>query len=398
MKDILFVIDSLTCGGAEKSLISLLNNIDYSIYNVDLLLIRRGGEFEKFLPKEVNLLEVPNYFKFLSREYTGTIQSKIKYTFYRCKTTLNLKINNIKRESIHSEQIVYNSIKKILKPIDKKYNVAVAYSQGFPTYFVSEKVKANKKLAWINCNYIKTKYDKDLDNKFYNNIDKIIVVSKFIYESMARMKYGYRDKMKIILDIIDPKLIINMSLEEAKELKNIDKFKILTVGRLAKVKGYDLVIKTVNLLKLNNFDFKWFIIGEGLERNKIEELIKIYKLENEVTLLGSKSNPYKYMKRCDLYVQTSRKEGFGLTVMEAKILKKVVVATNFDTVNELLSDKVDGIIVEKDENSIYKAIKQLINNDTYYNEIKSNVEKLTPYNSINEINKFYDEISSITTE
>ena len=398
MKDILFVIDSITCGGAEKSLISLLNNIDYSIYNVDLLLIRRGGEFEKFLPKEVNLLEVPNYFKFLSREYTGTIQSKIKYTFYRCKTTLNLKINNIKRESIHSEQIVYNSIKKILKPIDKKYNVAVAYSQGFPTYFVSEKVKANKKLAWINCNYIKTKYDNDLDNKFYNNIDKIIVVSKFIYESMARMKYGYRDKMKIILDIIDPKLIINMSLEEAKELKNIDKFKILTVGRLAKVKGYDLVIKTVNLLKLNNFDFKWFIIGEGLERNKIEELIKIYKLENEVTLLGSKSNPYKYMKRCDLYVQTSRKEGFGLTVMEAKILKKVVVATNFDTVNELLSDKVDGIIVEKDENSIYKAIKQLINNDTYYNEIKSNVEKLTPYNSINEINKFYDEISSITTE
>lgn len=398
MKDILFVIDSLTCGGAEKSLISLLNNIDYSIYNVDLLLIRRGGEFEKFLPKEVNLLEVPNYFKFLSREYTGTIQSKIKYTFYRCKTTLNLKINNIKRESIHSEQIVYKSIKKILKPIDKKYNVAVAYSQGFPTYFVSEKVNANKKLAWINCNYIKTKYDKDLDNKFYNNIDKIIVVSKFIYESMSRMKYGYRDKMKIILDIIDPKLIINMSLEEAKELKNIDKFKILTVGRLAKVKGYDLVIKTANLLKLNNFDFKWFIIGEGLERNKIEELIKIYKLENEVILLGSKSNPYKYMKMCDLYVQTSRKEGFGLTVMEAKILKKVVVATNFDTVNELLSDKVDGIIVEKDENSIYKAIKQLINNDTYYNEIKSNVEKLTPYNSINEINKFYDEISSITTE
>ncbi|EOU1110662.1 glycosyltransferase [Clostridium perfringens] len=398
MKDILFVIDSLTCGGAEKSLISLLNNIDYSIYNVDLLLIKKGGDFEKFIPKEVNLLEVPNYFKFLSREYTGTIQNKIKYTFYRFKTTLNLKINNIKRESIHSEQIVYNSIKKILKPIDKKYNVAVAYSQGFPTYFVSEKVKANKKLAWINCNYIKTKYDKDLDNKFYNNIDKIIVVSKFIYESMSRMKYGYRDKMKIILDIIDPKLIINMSLEEAKELKNIDKFKILTVGRLAKVKGYDLVIKTANLLKLNNFDFKWFIIGEGFERNKIEELIKIYKLENEVILLGSKSNPYKYMKRCDLYVQTSRKEGFGLTVMEAKILKKVVVATNFDTVNELLSDKVDGIIVEKDENSIYKAIKKLINNDTYYNEIKSNVEKLTPYNSINEINKFYDEISSITTE
>ena len=394
MKDILFVIDSLSCGGAEKSLISLLSNIDYSLYNVDLLLLKRGGEFEKFLPKEVNLLESPEYFKFLNGKYKGSIQKKIQYMLYRLKTTSNLRLNNISKKAIHSEQVVYKSINSILNPLDKKYDIAIAYNQGFPTYLVADKVQAYKKLAWINCNYVKTMYDKDLDNKFYNQIDKIIVVSQFIYDSMSKMKYGYKDKMKIILDIIDPKLIINMSLEkEPKELKDIDEFKILTVGRLATVKGYDLAVKAANLLKNNSFKFKWFIIGEGAERKYIEDLIIKYNLENEVILLGAKPNPYPYMKMCDLYVQTSRKEGFGLTVMEAKILKNVIVATNFDTINELLSDKIDGVIVEQNENSIYEAIKQIINNNACYNEIKSNVEKLIPYSSVNEINKFYEEIS-----
>ncbi|MEN8076855.1 glycosyltransferase [Clostridioides difficile] len=391
MKNVLFVIDSLTCGGAEKSLISLLNNIDYSIYNVDILLFKRGGEFERFLSGKVNLLEIPDYFKFLNGQGK---KNKINYGIHRLKTSLSLRINNIKKNKIHSEQIVYNSIKGILQPLNKKYDVAVAYSQGLPTYFVSDKVEASKKLAWINCNYIKTIYDKDLDNKFYNNIDKMVVVSQFIYDSMCDMKYRYKDKMKIILDIVDPKLIMNMAIEErAKEMEEEVKFKILTVGRLATVKGYDLVIKTSNLLKKNNFEFKWFIIGEGPQRNEIKDLIHSYSLENEVILLGAKANPYPYMKDCDLYVQTSRKEGFGLTVMEAKILKNVIVSTNFDTVSELLKTNFDGIVVDKDENSIYESIRDLINDKSLYNKIKSNVESLKPYSSTNEIEKFYEEIT-----
>lgn len=394
MKNILFVIDSLTCGGAEKSLISLLNNIDYSIYNIDVLLFKRGGEFEEFLPKKVNLLDIPDYFKFLNGQYKGNKKNKIKYVVHRIGTSLGLRINNIRRKKIHSEQVVYKAIKNILQPLNKKYDIAVAYNQGFPTYFVSEKVQANKKLAWVNCNYIKTMYDKDLDNKFYNNIDKIVVVSQFIYDSMAKMKYGYKDKMKIILDIVDPKLIMDMAVEEvATEMDKGNEFRILTVGRLSTVKGYDLAVKTANLLKENKFKFKWFIIGEGPQRKEIEELIESYKLENEVKLLGPRLNPYPYMKNCDLYVQTSLKEGFGLTVIEAKILQNVVVATNFDTINELLKDKFDGIIVEKDENSIYEGIRDLINNKSLYNKIKSNVEKLKPYSSTNEIEKFYEEIS-----
>lgn len=393
MKDILFVIDSLTCGGAEKSLISLLNNFDYSKYNVDILMMKRGGEFENFLPINVNILESPEYFRFLCGDKSISFKKKISYIKSRLNTTIRLRINDKRKEPIHSEQVVYNSIKNILNPMKKNYDLAVAYSQGFPTYFISEKVQADKKLAWINCNYVKTKYDKDLDNRFYNNIDKIIVVSNFIYNSMLEMKYNYKNKMKIILDIVDPKLIEDMAFnDEATEFNNVEEIKILTVGRLAAVKGYDLVVRTASLLKKNNYKFKWFIIGEGPERREIETLISKNELNNYVILLGAKSNPYPYMKSCNLYVQTSRKEGFGLTIMEAKILRKVIVSTNFDTINELIINGFDGIIAEKNENSIYSSIKKLLDDKSYFNKIEKNVKNLEQYNSIKEINKFYEEI------
>ncbi|MGG7157910.1 glycosyltransferase [Clostridium perfringens] len=330
----------------------------------------------------------------MNGEYNGCVFNKFKYLFYRIKTSINLRINNISKNSIYPEQVLYNSVKNILNPIMKKYDMAVAYSQGFPTYFISDKVSSNKKLAWINCNYVKSKYDKDLDNKYYNKIDKFIVVSKFIYDSISKMKYGYKNKMKIIFDIIDPNLIEQMSLDsvyEIEQLNDKETFTILTVGSLVEAKGYDLLIKAANLLKLNKFDFKWFIIGEGEERDKIKKLISRHNLEKQVFFLGSKSNPYKYMRLCDLYVQTSIREGFGLTVMEAKILKKVIVSTNFDTINELITNKVDGIVVEKNENDIYKAISELMTNLNYYNSIKTNLKKIMPYNSVSEINKFYDE-------
>ncbi|MDZ4992179.1 glycosyltransferase [Clostridium perfringens] len=393
MKKILFVIDSLGCGGAEKSLISLLNNIDFSKIKVDILVMKKGGEFEKFLPKKVKILDVPEYFSFLNGEYKIKIYKKFLYEIYRIKTSLKLRANAINKNGIHSEQVVYNSIEKVLPNINKEYDVAIAYNQGFPTYFVAEKVRASKKIAWINCDYIRTKYDKDIDNYFYNKIDRIIVVSDFLYNSISEMKYSYKDKMKIILDIVDANLIKKMASDgNIKEFISVNGFKLLTVGRLVEVKGYDLLLKTAKLLKKNGHKFKWFIIGEGPERKEMENFIKKNNLVSEVVLLGAKSNPYPYMKHCDLYVQTSKKEGFGLTVIEAKILENVIVTTNFDTSKELIKDNFDGFIVEKKEEDIYQVINKILCDKNLYKTIKFNLEKSESYSTIGEINKFYEEI------
>lgn len=394
MENILFVIDSLNCGGAEKSLLSLLNNIDYSRYKIDILLFKRGGELEKFLSPKVNILNSPEYFRYIGG-YINNISKmeKLKFKAYRMKTSINLRLNNISQKTKHSEQVVYGSINRILKAGEKKYDVAIAYSQGFPTYFVSEKVKARKKLAWINCDYVKTKYDKEIDNEFYANIDSIITVSKFAYDSISNMKYGYKEKLKIVLDIVDPTLIKNLSLkEDAVELKT-DEFNILTVGRLATVKGYDLAVNTAKLLKKSGYSFKWYVIGEGPERYEIEKDIKEKKLENEFILLGTQTNPYPYMRACNLYVQTSRKEGFGLAVMEAKILKSLIITTDFDTATELIENNKDGYIVSKNEVDIYNAIVNVMTNERDYKRILDNLENSELYSSISEINKIYEIIS-----
>ncbi|MGL5087625.1 MAG: glycosyltransferase, partial [Clostridium sp.] len=308
---------------------------------------------------------------------------------YRIKTSINLRVNKILKKTMDSEQIVYNSINPILKGSEKEYDTAIAYSQGFPTYFVSEKVKARKKLAWINCDYVSTKYDKDIDNKFYNNIDNIIAVSQFAYESISKMKYGYSEKLIKILDVVDPILINKLALNEENMELDESEFNIVTVGRLVTVKGYDLAVNAAKLLKESGYKFKWYIIGEGPQRSEIENQIKENKVENEFILLGTKTNPYPYMKNCNLYVQTSRREGFGLTVIEAKILKSVIITTNFNTATELIENNKDGYIVSKNSVNIYDAIVNVMTNTKEYKTISDNIKNSGLYSSVSEMKKIY---------
>ncbi len=387
MKKILFVINSLTIGGSEKSLVSLLNLLDYSKYEVDLLMFGRGGEFEKFLPKEVNILEGIGYYNYLADSSYENYTSLLKYRSAKFRTSLSLRLNKLKRNNIQTEQVLYLSQKSVLSEPPKKYDVAIAYSQGMPTYYVAEKVNAKRKIAWINCDYVNTKYDKDIDIKYYEKMEKIIVVSKAIKDSIIQTLPRYKNKILLILDIVNPKLIQEMAKEET-ELFMEEEFNILTVGRLIMHhKGYDTAVKTALKLKENNFNFKWYVIGEGEDKAEIQKMVKEYGLDHNFILVGKKDNPYPYMKKCSLYVQPSKREGFGLTVIEAKILKKPIVCTAFNTAGELINNNLDGLIVENNENSLFLGIKRLLEDKVLLNKIVTRLNTEIPYSSIEEINK-----------
>lgn len=385
----LFVIDSLTIGGAEKSLVSLLNLVDSSLYEIDLLLFRSGGDLERFIPKHVNILPVPEYFQFVNNS-KKLVNKRLSFYYYRIKTSISLRVNNLKKNTIHSEQVVYRCINKIMNPIQKIYDVAIAYSQGLPTYFVANKVQATKKLAWINTDYVNTLYDKEIDFESYDKMDHIIAVSKNTQESVSKLRKEYNNKVEIILDIIDPNIINKMS--EEYDVKEFEKslINILSVGRLVTAKSYETAIKVARLLKNSGYKFKWFGIGEGPEKEKLQELIDKYQLNDYFILLGKKINPYAYMKNCDIYVQTSIKEGFGLTVCEAKILKKPIVCTNFPTAKEIIKHDMDGLIVNHDVESIYKGIIRYIDELSFKEKINRNLHSTEPYTSVNQVNKFYE--------
>ncbi|PLR84026.1 glycosyltransferase [Bacillus canaveralius] len=388
-KKLLFVIDSLTIGGAEKSLVSLLNMIDSSKYEIDLLLFKKGGDFEKYVPKNINILPVPEYFRFVNKE-TFSVTKNVLYFYHRIKTSLNLRINNYRKNILHSEQVVFASINKVLSPIEKDYDVAIAYSQGMPTYFVSKKVKSSKKMAWINNDYISTIFNKELDYESYKNIDTIVTVSDYTKNSVSQIRCEYSEKVDLILDIVNPDMICKMA--EEYEIHEYDKslVNILTVGRLDVTKGYDRAIRVAKLLRESGYNFKWFAIGEGPERKKLQELINMYELNDYFILLGKKLNPYVYMKGCDIYVQTSVKEGFGLTVSEAKILKRPIVCTSFPTAKEIINNTVDGLIVDHDICSIYNGIKKYIDDNSFRNKITNELNSIEPYSTVSQLNKFYE--------
>lgn len=393
MKKILFVINSLTIGGSEKSLVSLLNLIDYSKYEVDLLMLKIGEEFDIYIPKEVNVLQNPDYYRYLQ----GTIERlniirRLKFRLVRTKCSIdirkNLRSNN--KRIRNNQQIFYENQRDILQPLVKKYDVAIAYSQGFPTYFLAEKVNAIKKFAWINCDYSATMYDKQEDKYYYDKIDKIIAVSEAGKRSIIRVNSEYKGKIDIIRDIINPKLIIEMANDKINDLNETD-FNIVTVARLVMgYKGYDIAIRTCKLLKEKGYSFKWYAIGDGHDKENIRKMIKEYEIDDTFILLGSRDNPYPYMKKCNLYVQPSRKEGFGLTVVEAKILKKPIICTNFNTAKEIINNEIDGLIVNMNSEELFNGIIKMMEDSKFRSRIQYNLDNDKEYNSMSEINKLYE--------
>lgn len=264
-------MDSLHIGGGEKSLVTLLNIFDYSRYNVDLQLFGYGGAFEKYLPREVNLLPRLRILKKLSQPlykqflFPGIIISRLKFAFYR----------RIRKQNYASKAPMYwKNFGKYFEQNWKSYHIAIAYSQGISTFYVADKINAKKKVSWINVSMFFCGENKNYYRKYYEKLNKIVTVSPTVYSIFANKTFPeINSKFLLIRDIIDKDMILRMaSLENPFYVK--DKVNIMTVGRLDKIKGYDLVIQAAEILKERKIKFIWTIIGEGTERMNMERLIR----------------------------------------------------------------------------------------------------------------------------
>tara|TARA_R110002049_G_scaffold288240_3_gene470596 strand:+ start:3663 stop:4820 length:1158 start_codon:yes stop_codon:yes gene_type:complete len=363
-KSILFIIESLHCGGAEKSLVTLLNNIDLTAYDIDLLLLKQGGEFEKFVPKSIFIktIEVTQSNLFLK-------------LFFRLRYFILKKTNT----KFHNAQLFWKTYSTNFHKHKKHYDIAIAYNQGFATYYTVDKVFAKTKYAWLNTDYKKAGYIISKDFKFYNQLNKVICVSKENETSFLNELKSINKTIQtlVIKDITDKKIIKKLSLENITENITDTSFtSIITVGRLAKAKGYELAIEACSNLIKNGIKVKWFVIGEGPERSNLEKLIATQKLEEHFILLGFKENPYPYIKTADIYVQTSLFEGLGLSVIEASYLNKPIVCTNFPSVYNIIENNKTGLITGMTSNAISTAITQYIDNTDFRNSIVRNLSSL----------------------
>lgn len=394
---ILFVIDSLDCAGAEKSLISLLSLIDYNKFEVYLKMFAYGGMLEDSLPDKVNLLEPLSYTRFASI----SIKEAIKYSFKkrdykmlftRLRYSLAIRINQYNNEQ--NSRIFWNLTQGVIEEDPTLYDIAISYAQGIPTFYVAEKINAKRKFAWVNNSYRLDEIDRTFQKKFYDQYEKIIAVSDSAKTIFLETFPIYTNKMEVLYDINNYALISSLSEFGKGYDDDFDGLRILTIGRFHYQKGYDIAIAACKKLKENGVNFRWYALGKGPLELEIKKLIQQNGLTNEFKLLGVKANPYPYIKNADIYVQTSRYEGFGLAIAEARMLNIPVVTTKFDAVFNQMVDKKNGLVVEMNPDGISNGIIQLIENKDLKSRIKHYLT-LEKKGNVEDIEKFYQLLKNV---
>ena len=365
-KSILFIIDSLTCGGAEKSLVSLLPLLNQNKYEIYLWMRYPRGAFMPLLSEDVHIVEQPLYSK------SERIKFKLGGLFY----SIMYRLNKLIGKNEPTAETLWKCQGWALKIPAGKWDTVVAYQQGIPTFLAANKFTDCKKIAWINADIFKAGYNTKFNSKFYQKFDYICPVSDVLHKMMDMRMPEFSERYITVWDIINPDLTRKLAKESCVNLrKDNGEYIFVTTGRLVPPKGYDIAIEAAKILKENGVKFKWYFIGEGPERQTIEHNIKTNALTNHIILLGLQTNPYKYMEQADVYVQTSKFEGFGMTIAEAKILGKPIVSTNFDVVYNQITHEKNGLIAEMNGKSIADSIYRMITDNELRKSIIDEVKR-----------------------
>lgn len=365
MKHILIFSHALELGGAERALIGLLHALDYSRVEVDLFLMRHSGEMMRDIPRQVHLLpELPQYAS-LAVPISSTIkkgQLGVALGRLAGKIAAKRRERQLGYDSGSSVGLEYSHkyTRRFMPAVGRReYDLAVSFLT--PHYFVAEKVRAKKKIAWIHTDYSRIKVDRESELRMWEKYDQIGSISDTVSACFCQTFPELRNKLVKIENILPGAVIQRSSLADCPTDMPADgSIRILSIGRYCEAKNFDNVPDICRRIRETGLDVKWYIIGFGGTEELIRQRIAEAGMEEHVILLGKRSDPYPYIAHCDLYAQPSRFEGNSVTVREAQILAKPVVITRYATSASQLRDGVDGVIVPMDNVGCAADIAELL--------------------------------------
>lgn len=344
-KKILIGTVNMEVGGIEKTLISLLNEIDYNKYDVDLLLLKTNGDLMSEINKNVNIIT----------PYKSEILNKIcNSKNHICKLIKHTLFN-------------YNSASLWINK-NKKYDVAISYSGYYP--FIDKyiaRTNAKKKLIWVHTD-LKKVYETDrlyrerirLTKNKYKYFDKIICVSNSIKDEF--IKFFKVDPKKVLVQWN----IINLKENKNKFPKLTGGIKIISVGRLCYTKRFDKLIEIHKKLLENNYDVTTYLVGSGEEEKTLKELIKKHKIKKSFIMLGNQKNVLEIIKQADLFVSTSDYEGLPTVLLETLCAHVPFVAPKVSGIKDIakyIAPKNSYILTENTIEDLYNGVKKLLENN-----------------------------------
>ncbi len=350
-KSIFIAIHYLELGGAEMSLLGLLESLDYSLFAVDLFVYSHRGELMRFIPKQVNLLpEIPEY-----AQIERPIKDVLKDGFLRIGAA-RLKAKRefaryVRDRHPNDGSAVFSYIARRVAPLmpeinaNKEYDVAISYLA--PHDYVLAKVRAKEKVAWIHTDYSQIDVDTDLEVPIWSAYDRIVSISEGVTRSFSNVFPSLSGRITEKRNLVPKEYVMARADEIPQEKVRMEMPKVsgrvnlLSVGRFSYAKNYDNVPDICRRIRDRGVDVTWYLIGYGGDENLIREKIEKAGMQDYVIILGKRDNPYPYMRACDIYVQPSRYEGDPMTVHEAAVLGKPVVLSAFPTsdyVKKLIPD------------------------------------------------------------
>ncbi len=393
----LFVyIHYLEIGGAERALIGLLDALDPEKVDIDLFVNQHTGEFMDLVPPYVNLLpELPEYsaierpVKDIVRE--GHISVALRRLWAKYLHGKHLKALGTRPAADESLfHYVFQSVGPALRDLSYlgEYDLAISFLG--PHNIVLDKVKARKKICWIHTDYSKVHIDAAAELPVWGAYDNIVSISEDVSRAFCNAFPTLRPKITEIENILSADFIRLQAdmVSVAGEMPRTDGVvNILSIGRFSVAKRFEVVPQMCRILLDKGLRFKWYILGYGPDE-EIRRNISRYDVADTLILLGKKSNPYPYIKACDIYAQPSIFEGKSVTVREAQIMGRPPVITAYPTANSQVRDGVDGRIVPLDIEGCAQGIYRFVSDKDLLHTIREKLRN-QDFGNMDEVEKIY---------
>lgn len=363
------MINTLGCAGAEKAMVELLKQFSPEEYEVSLYVLLGQGEM---------IHQIPDYVKVLNKDYSDlSVLSKegkkelnkqvIKRLFGNMSLIRNVPyacvnlFKMLQKGKLHIDKLLWKIMSDSGEKITEHYDLAIAYLEGGSTYYVHDHINADKKMTFLHVDYEYAGYTRKLDRECYKDFDKIFTVSSEVKDSFVKVYPECKEKTAIFYNLIDQDGIREKACLKGGFTDDYNGKRILTVGRLTSQKAYEIAIDAMKCLKDKGIDARWYVLGEGELRERLQKQIHQLGLDEDFLLLGAVQNPYPYYAQCDLYVHATRFEGKSIAIQEAQTLGCAILVSDCSGNREQVTEGVNGRLCQLTAEEICRCIGEMLN-------------------------------------
>lgn len=382
MKKIAIVLEEMSIGGIPKACADFANQLT-EYCDVTILMRRQDGAMVDLLSPKIHIQLIPFYVfrdavrKILKeRRYHRLITYAVPYLFWWRICGRWVKANRMTAQEIGIS-------------VPGEYDCVIAYHGMSISQMVTAlyRVHADKRIAWIHGDHPFTGVHKKDAAEVYEDFDKIFCVSPSMRDRFLEDFPNVSSITESYKNLLIPERIRALAKEPIEEIFDNSVLNIVTVGRVSPEKGQELIPPVAAALKQKGYRYHWYIVGDGDDFNRIEQLTRDMGVDDSVFLLGARNNPYPYMQNCDIYVQSSYTEGFCLTVYEAAILKRPITMTEITAkAVQVLDDGIHAIVTKPDAEALTEALERMLTQPELRELFSFNLERMDLSNR-EEINK-----------